>query len=85
MPVSDDVAIVPRQACEYATDAETSEKLDELQDYGGRARNTLESIERSDMDSSIRHKIEEAIRHATNGAARCKSERWRHDAGKAES
>ena len=80
MPVDDSTTAAIRQACEYAKQAEGSDRLDDLQDYGGRARTTLESIERSGLDSSIRHKIEEAIRHAINAQNASSPDGGQHDA-----
>jgi hypothetical protein len=65
---------------EYAKQTEGSDKLDDVQDYGGRARTTLESIDRSGLDSSIRHKIEEAIRHAINAHNASSPDGGQHDA-----
>src|SRR5436190_18482328 len=66
MAVDDGMTAAIRQARDYAKTAETSSKLDDVQEYGGRARTTLESVDRSDLDERIRDAIQQAIRHGTN-------------------
>ena len=66
MAVDDGTMAAIRQARDYAKTAATSNSLDEVQDFGGRARTTLESVDRSNLDDSTRDAIQQAIRHGVN-------------------
>jgi len=66
MAIDDGTTAAIRQARDYAQTAETSNELEEIQEFGGRARTTLESVNRSGLDEAIRDAIQQAIRHGTN-------------------
>jgi len=79
MPLDDGTQVVLRAARDEAKQAETSGELEELRDHGGRSKDALESIDRSEMEATVRHKIEEAIRHATNTQHASTPAGGRHD------
>ena len=79
----DALAVALREACEHAERAAKTDELDEIHEYGSRAKETLESLDRSAMALAIRQKIQEAIRHATNAQRAVNSEGGRLDAEKA--
>lgn len=76
----DDLAAAVTAACEDAKKAEAAEVLDDVHEYGGRARTTLETIERSGMQAAVRETIEQAIRHAANAEHAVSAIGGQHDA-----
>jgi hypothetical protein len=72
-----------READALATQAENSDRLEVVPDYGGRLKQTLEAIDGTAMDETSVHKIHEAIRHATNTEHAVNHNGGQHDAGKA--
>ena len=72
-----------REASDLAKEAEESEGLELVQEYGGRLKDTLEKVDRTELQEPIRHKIELAIRHATNVHRAVNHHGGQHDAGKA--
>ena len=66
MPLDQAMADALREACEYTVGAEKAESLDDVHEYGGRARKTLETIDRSALEPNLRQLIEDAIRHTIN-------------------
>lgn len=79
----DALAVTLREACEHARRAANAAELEELQEYGARAKTTLESLDRSAMALAIRKKVQEAIRHATNAQSAVNPNGGRLDAEKA--
>jgi hypothetical protein len=80
MPVDDDTTNALRDAATDARKAQASDNLESIHEYGGRARKTLETINRNGMDSTVKELIEEAIRHAINAQRAVNPNGGRHDA-----
>jgi hypothetical protein len=55
---SDALTVTLREAREHAERAANTNDLNEVHEYGGRAKETLESIERAAMALATRHMIE---------------------------
>jgi hypothetical protein len=84
MPLDQAMADALREACEYTVGAEKAESLDDVHEYGGRARKTLETIDRSALEPNLRQLIEDAIRHTINVQRAIHPEGGRHDAREAQ-
>jgi hypothetical protein len=82
MAFADDVTIALREACDHAKHAAATENLNEVHEYGARARQTLESIKRNELDETVRQNIEQAIRHARNAELAVHADGGRLDAEK---
>jgi hypothetical protein len=84
MNLDNALVVTLREACEHAASAEHAESLGEVQEFGERALNMLETMDRASLEPDARGVIEGAIRHSRNVQCAVHPEGGRHDAREAQ-